>query len=80
MSTSSTRLTFRLESFNIRTTIKILFISTMRKMQTIKELFEIVKGLAKTFQQTSRRILLKICFTADLKRDTIIAFKTKSVS
>ena len=49
-------------------------------MQTIKELFEIVKGLAKTFQQTSRRILLKMCFTADLKRDSIIAFKTKSVS
>ena len=43
------------------------------------ELFEVAKGLAKTSEQTSIRLILKIWSTSDLKRNNLIVFKMKGV-
>ena len=62
MPTCATFLALRLKSFNCRTTVKTLihikYVKNANQLGTW-ELFEMTKGLAKTFQQTSRRIHLE---------------------
>ena len=53
--------------------------SNIRKMQMTWELSEIVEELAKTFQQTSRRIYLENRSTTDLKGNNLIVSNMKDL-